>query len=153
MMERNELLRALRSTAADQHRCFGCGYEYKCSIRGCAINRAAAELIVQLAAENEALRHPTNPPLTLEELREMDGEPVWVVPLNDFDILPANYLVNAYEEQIVVDKFGAYLDFEDYGKTWQAYRRRPAEAVEPPAAEAEAPEFKGRLAEAEREAE
>lgn len=45
MMERNELLRALRSTAADQHRCFGCGYEYKCSIRGCAINRAAAELI------------------------------------------------------------------------------------------------------------
>ena len=66
-----------------------------------------------------------NPPLTLEELREMDGEPVWVVPLNDFDILPANYLVNAYEEQIVVDKFGAYLDFEDYGKTWQAYRRRP----------------------------
>ena len=51
MMERNELLRALRSTAADQRRCFGCGYEYKCSIRGCAINRAAAELIVQLAAE------------------------------------------------------------------------------------------------------
>ena len=84
---------------------------------------------VQLAAENEALRHPTNPPLTLEELREMDGEPVWVVPLNDFDILPANYLVNAYEEQIVVDKFGAYLDFEDYGKTWLAYRRRPEEGT------------------------
>ncbi len=70
-----------------------------------------------------------NPPLTLEELREMDGEPVWVVPLNDFDILPANYLVNAYEEQIVVDKFGAYLDFEDYGKTWLAYRRKPEENV------------------------
>ena len=65
-----------------------------------------------------------NPPLTLDELREMDGEPVWVVPLNDFYILPANYLVNAYAEQIVVDKFGAYLDFEDYGKTWLAYRRR-----------------------------
>ena len=71
-----------------------------------------------------------NPPLTLEELREMDGEPVWVVPLNDFDILPANYLVNAYAEQIVVDKFGAYLDFEDYGKTWLAYRRRPEEGAE-----------------------
>ena len=84
---------------------------------------------MQLAAENEALRHPTNPPLTLEELREMDGEPVWVVPLNDFDILPANYLVNAYAEQIVVDKFGAYLDFEDYGKTWLAYRRRPEEGT------------------------
>ena len=129
MIERNELLRALHTTAADQHRYFGCGYEYKCSIRGCAINRAAAELIEQLAAENEALRHPPNLPLTLEELREMDGEPVWVVPLNDFDILPANYLVNAYAEQIVVDKFGAYLDFEDYGKTWLAYRRRPEEGT------------------------
>ena len=68
-----------------------------------------------------------NPPLTLEELQGMDGEPVWVVPLNDFYILPANYLVNAYAEQIVVDKFGAYLDFEDYGKTWLAYRRKPGE--------------------------
>lgn len=68
-----------------------------------------------------------NPPLTLEELQGMDGEPVWVVPLNDFEILPANYLVNAYAEQIVVDKFGAYLDFEDYGKTWLAYRRKPGE--------------------------
>lgn len=70
-----------------------------------------------------------NPPLTLEELQGMDGEPVWVVPLNDFEILPANYLVNAYAEQIVVDKFGAYLDFEDYGKTWLAYRRKPEENV------------------------
>ena len=71
----------------------------------------------------------SNDPLTLDELREMDGEPVWVVPLNDFEILPANYLVNAYAEQIVVDKFGAYLDFEDYGKTWLAYRRRPEEGT------------------------
>ena len=55
-MERDELLRALRATAADQHRCFGCGYEHKCSIHGCAINRAAAELIERLAAENEALK-------------------------------------------------------------------------------------------------
>lgn len=75
------------------------------------------------AEEVTAAQQP-NDPLTLEELREMDGEPVWVVPLNDFEILPANYLVNAYAEQIVVDKFGAYLDFEDYGKTWLAYRHK-----------------------------
>ncbi len=83
---------------------------------------------VQAAIANaQTITPPTNDPLTLEELREMDGEPVWVVPLNDFDILPANYLVNAYAEQMVVDKFGAYLDFEDYRKTWLAYRRRPEE--------------------------
>ena len=75
----------------------------------------------------DKIAEQSNEPLTLEELWGMDGEPVWVVPLNDFDILPANYLVNAYAEQIVVDKFGAYLDFEDYGKTWLAYRRRPEE--------------------------
>lgn len=79
------------------------------------------------APEIEAEPLLPNGPLTLDELREMDGEPVWVIPLDDFDILPANYLVNAYAEQIVVDKFGAYLDFEDYGKTWMAYRRKPEE--------------------------
>ena len=78
----------------------------------------------------DKIAEQSNDPLTLEELRGMDGEAVWVVPLNDFDILPANYLVNAYEEQIVVDKFGAYLDFEDYGKTWLAYRRRPEEGTQ-----------------------
>lgn len=59
-MERDKLLRALRSTAIDNHRCFGCGYEDKCSTRGCAINRAAAELIEALAAENEELRQKPN---------------------------------------------------------------------------------------------
>ena len=94
------------------------------------IDRLAAYEDTGLTPEEiMALVQPPNDQLTLEELREMDGEPVWVVPLNDFDILPANYLVNAYEEQIVVDKFGAYLDFEDYGKTWLAYRRRPEEGT------------------------
>ena len=95
-----------------------------------AIDRLAAYEDTGLTPEEiMALIPLPNDPLTLEELREMDGEPVWVVPLNDFDILPANYLVNAYAEQIVVDKFGAYLDFEDYGKTWLAYRRRPEEGT------------------------
>ena len=67
----------------------------------------------------------TDPPLTLEELREMDGEPVWVFPVDGFDLIPANYLVNASEE-MVVDKSGDWLDFEDYSKTWLAYRRKSA---------------------------
>ena len=94
---------------------------------GLSMNRIRE--LAQAEKDGRLVVLPPNDPLTLEELREMDGEPVWVVPLNDFDILPANYLVNAYEEQIVVDKFGAYLDFEDYGKTWLAYRRRPEEGT------------------------
>lgn len=99
---------------------------------GCIVPKVYARLAAYedtglTPEEISALIPPPNAPLTLEELREMDGDAVWVVPLNDFEILPANYLVNAYAEQMVVDKFGAYLDFEDYGKTWLAYRRKPEE--------------------------
>ena len=126
-MEHDELLRALRSTAADQHRCFGCGYEYKCSIRGCAINRAAAELIAQLAAENEALRHPPSDPLTLEELREMDGEPVWV----EFPKCPeaSGWMLVFTSRHCVYDGLLGDCDFENCGKNWLAYRRRPEEGT------------------------
>lgn len=98
-------------------------------LRDDGTNDRANQIIAAFDSAPEVEAEPLQPndPLTLEELREMDGEPVWVVPLNDFEILPANYLVNAYAEQIVVDKFGAYLDFEDYGKTWLAYRRKPGE--------------------------
>lgn len=76
----DDLLHALETTAADNHRCFGCGHEWSCSIHGCAINRAAADRIKALLAEVYALRHPDNLPLTLDELQEIDGEPVWITP-------------------------------------------------------------------------
>lgn len=53
--------------------CLGCGYEQSCGIHGCAILRAAADLL-----ERDGARlAPPNEPLTLEQLREMDGEPAW----------------------------------------------------------------------------
>ena len=86
----------------------------------------------------------------------MDGEPVWCTTV----IYPERagwYLVNASAQEdcefIAVGKERGIPCAGIETGFWQAYRRRPAEAVEPPAAEAEAPEFKGRLAEAEREAE
>ena len=42
--------------------CLGCGFEHNCSVHGCAVLKQAAELISQ-----------PNEPLTLEQLREMDG--------------------------------------------------------------------------------
>ena len=45
-----------------------------------ALNRLAAYEDTGLSPEEVmALKAPPNEPLTLEELREMDGEPVWVV--------------------------------------------------------------------------
>ena len=121
-MEREALLRALRSTAIDQHRCWFCGYEHNCSIHGCAISRAAAELIVRLTAENEALRNPPNDPLTLDELREMNGDPVWV----HFPRCPEadGYMLVCLDRAAVYNGFVGYCDLENCGKAWIAYRER-----------------------------
>ena len=68
-MDRKTLLNALYHTACDNHRCLGCGHEHNCSLSGCAINRAAAEMIEEQAARIAELERPPNAPLTLEELR------------------------------------------------------------------------------------
>lgn len=80
--------------------CFGCGHEHNCSTHGCAILRNAVEhmeaalsnydslsaLVHRLETElkseilsaAELRARLANEPLTLEELREMDGEPVYM---------------------------------------------------------------------------
>lgn len=61
-----------------------------------------------------------NEPLTLEELREMDGEPVWVENKNNpalsgWGIMLEN-ICSAYHD---------IFSIEQYNKTWLAYRRPP----------------------------
>lgn len=83
---------------------------------------------------------PPNAPLTLEELREMDGEPVWVADLlvpscscyyfrqniSGYRLLvePKNYP----SETLFVPHYNADDENGAYGTTWKAYRRRPEEA-------------------------
>ena len=59
-----------------------------------------------------------NEPLTLDELREMDGEPVWLVNQNGgrWVIMSGVYLWNSRKNA-------------DYGKTWLAYRQKPEEGT------------------------
>ena len=86
-MRDKTILRALRSMKVETGSfvCLGCGHEHNCSIHGCAILRNAADLIeaqnTQLTALQERIDRERNEPLTLDELRKMDGEPVWVTPL------------------------------------------------------------------------
>ena len=76
---------------------------------------------------------PPNEPLTLEELREMDGEPVWCKWL-----LPEDRAIEQGKWFIVISGDEAGLEIkrpaeygchfckiDDYGKTWLAYRRSP----------------------------
>ena len=65
-----------------------------------------------------------NPPLTLEELREMDGEPVWIIPMRGSGGFCTWMLVDA-EYELCREAHGEMAVFENCGKTWQAYRRRP----------------------------
>lgn len=117
-MTKEILIRELRRIAIeDQHRCYGCGFEHSCGIRGCAIIREAVERL-----ETE----PSNAPLTLAELREMTGAWVWVVVRYEHCKCDGwakiiTHSMAAYFEQ--------HLFFRDYGKAWLAYRRKPEEGT------------------------
>ena len=56
--------------------------------------------------------------LTLDELRKMDGEPVWLVNQNGgrWVIMSGAYLWDSRKNA-------------DYGKTWLAYRQKPEEGT------------------------
>lgn len=81
-MTDQELVNALRRNMVETGSliCLGCGYEHNCSICGCAIMRTAADRLDHLLAEREKLAVITqqNEPLTMDELRGMGGQPVWV---------------------------------------------------------------------------
>lgn len=68
-----------------------------------------------------------NDPLTLEELREMDGEPVWVEHYNGGEWVIVSW--NIYDEIAYTRK--ARLSAYNYGLSdrpgWLAYRRKPEE--------------------------
>lgn len=67
----------------------------------------------------------SNTPLTLEELRGMDGEPVWVI-LEREDAVPTKGWALVETELDCVVGVSFCLDFEDCG-AWLAYRRKPEE--------------------------
>lgn len=65
-----------------------------------------------------------NDPLTLEELRGMDGEPVWI--RTKYDASKSFWaIVNTKGDQ--VESYARVELFEDYWSDWLAYRRKPEE--------------------------
>lgn len=70
-----------------------------------------------------------NDPLTLDELREMDGEPVWVEHYNGGEWVIVSW--NIYDEIAYTRK--ARLSAYNYGLSdspgWIAYLRKPEEAT------------------------
>lgn len=69
---------------------------------------------------------PPNDRLTLEQLREMDGEPVWIIPMRGSGGFGTWMLVDT-EYKLCREAHGEMAVFENCGKTWLAYRRKPEE--------------------------
>ncbi len=73
---------------------------------------------------------PINPPLTLEQIREMDGEPLWVVPLEKAPDWNPCWVI-CMEDYILVHSTTSESRVyflrrnKDYGKAWLAYRQKP----------------------------
>lgn len=72
MRERKDVIAALRRLRVQTGSlaCLGCGYEQSCGVRGCAILRAAADLLEQ----DGAGLAPANEPLTQDDLDSMLNE-------------------------------------------------------------------------------
>lgn len=74
-----------------------------------------------------------NEPLTIEELQQLDEQPVWVKPEGAkaghgmWCVVSYNRLTRRVEAFIPGIE-NTWFEGEEYGKTWQAYRHKPKEA-------------------------
>ena len=78
-----------------------------------------------------------NEPLTLDELRQMDGEPVWVSVSNNWresGVSEGWCIVRFHSEDdrvrvyVYDTRHGArFFAQQDYGESWIAYRQKPEE--------------------------
>ena len=97
-------------------------------------SKTASWLLDQVLHDIQAMPTltPPNDPLTLDELWEMDGQPVWIIRMED--VFGWWAIVRISKERANSD-YGAYFMLSDYGKTWLAYAYPPAhidrEAWEP----------------------
>ncbi|MCI8810363.1 MAG: hypothetical protein HFF84_09605 [Oscillibacter sp.] len=78
------------------------------------------------ASTVEAEPMPPNASLTLEELRDMDGEPVWIAKM---DGSGGVWMLVDAEYELCREAHGEMAVFENCGKTWLAYRRKPEEGT------------------------
>ena len=85
-----------------------------------------------ISALRERIERESPKPLTLDELREMGGEPVWITsPTGGTGVWRVCYGERARRrcgEKVIYFAVGICENISDYGKTWLAYRYNPKEA-------------------------
>ena len=100
-----------------------------------AVERVYEANELALVALREKAERENPAPLTIEELRQMDGEPVYVSDLqrpkeSEYCIIHANDKYGHGDKDRSAQISGCecfWYDFETYGDTWIAYRHKPKE--------------------------
>ena len=90
-------------------------------------------------AELREIKRERNTPLTIDELRQMDGEPVWVSVSNNWresGVSEGWCIVRFHSEDdrvrvyVYDTRHGArFFAQQDYGESWIAYRQKPEEGT------------------------
>lgn len=119
-----------------------CEYNYVCEFGGFGECRGMDDIIDRLAAYEEtgvepeeiaALISPPNDPLTLEELREMDGDKIYIQHIGackgffDDEYAPYYGKLEQYVQKYNGMLRACDLPSKYYGEAWLAYRRNPEE--------------------------
>ena len=94
------------------------------------ILREALDMAISALRQQETVTN-RNEPLTLDELRQMDGEPVWIKlfdPDEAFWVLRNEWVDTRNPEPMILFHMRWYSHV-DYGKTWLAYRQKPEEGT------------------------
>lgn len=91
-------------------------------------SKTASWLLDQVLHDIQAMPTltPPNEPLTIEQLREMDGEPVWIVDIGPHKWYGPGWAIVERDNCLVrTAKNWSPVFFERYGEQWLAYRRPP----------------------------
>ena len=89
------------------------------------ILREALDMAISALRQQEHFREVTKKvePLTLDELRKMDGEPVWVQFLHNK--IGYWYLIDCHNSEFIRFYRSGFLIIGEYGKNFLAYRQKP----------------------------
>ena len=71
----------------------------------------------------ETLEKLDNPPLTWEELKTMEGKPVWVEERDCYYWAVIGKYESTTSHEFLCLRGLFLMDKDDYGKTWQAFRK------------------------------
>lgn len=91
----------------------------------------ALDMAISALRQQEHFREVTKKvePLTMDELRKMDGEPVWVEFQDGSGGCWGLVHITMFDHVVFANGLYCTVGKPYYGKTWLAYRRKPEEGT------------------------